>query len=43
MSVEGGAVIVKFEVGVAGGGAVLLRYWNAILEACGVVVVGRCF
>ena len=35
MSVEGGAVIVKFEVGVEGGGEVLLVYWNVILEGLG--------
>lgn len=35
MSVEGGAVIVKFEVGAEGGGAVLLIYWNVILEGLG--------
>lgn len=36
MSVEGGAVIVKFEVGVDGGGTVLLMYWSVILEGWGV-------
>ncbi len=35
MSVEGGAVIVKFEKGEEGGGAVLLVYWNVILGGVG--------